>query len=268
MTTVSLSPRGSQGETVCALRAVSKAYANPNGRHVDVLRDVDLDLVAGRLTVLVGRNGVGKSTLLRLAAGLEPPTTGTVYRAADTASRPQVGLMYQEVEESLLPWRTNLGNIAFGLEAARSKPAQARSAARSFVAEHDLPIPLDNHPGTSSGGQRQMVAVVRAAVLRPALLALDEPFSKIDPSLVWRWRRFLVEFVRSARPAALVVTHSLDDAVYTADEICVLDRTPEGSRLLHVATVEVPDDDRHRWRGSAEAQRLRLTIADAVEGTP
>lgn len=188
---------------------------------VPVLAGIDMKLVSGTITVVVGRNGSGKSTLTKIIAGLIPPQSGQIKRFS-IAARPFVGLSPQEVDQSLLSWRNNRDNIALGLCAMGSSWQDARRQVDAFVKQYNLPVPLNQFPGTSSGGQRQMVAVVRSAILNPQLWLLDEPFSRVDPVRLEQWQQFVLTFTREAGIATLVITHNLDEALVLADVVRVL----------------------------------------------
>lgn len=202
--------------TVAQIENISHQFGT-----VPVLADINMRLVSGVITVVVGRNGGGKSTLAKIIAGLIPPQSGQI-RQFSIAKRPFVGLSPQEVDQSLLSWRNNRDNIALGLCAMGSSWQDARQRVDAFVEQYHLPVPLNQFPGTSSGGQRQMVAVVRSAILNPQLWVLDEPFSRIDPFRLEQWQQFVLTFTREAGIATLVITHNLDEALVLADVVRVL----------------------------------------------
>lgn len=252
---------------------VGRYYEEPAARPGKrwVLRDVDCVVRNGEILAVLGRNGVGKTTLLRVLVGLDEPQVGTVSGIPSLQDRPgHFGICFQEIEETLLPWRTNLGNAAAGLEAVGCERAEARRRVGDFVDEYGLEgVPWDRTPGLSSGGERQMVSLVRACVMRPRILAVDEPLSRIDPAHVWEWREFLLRFVTEHEVACLIVTHSLDDALYVADRVQVLAANEEsrgGASLAESHAVSVERHMRRAWRRSRGYQELRANLADALEG--
>lgn len=199
---------------------LAKSFPSKGARRA-VLDDVNLELRAGTTTALLGPNAVGKTTLLRLIAGLDQPTSGGIW-LAPAHDRNPIAIQFQEVEETLLPWRTNLDNASFGLEARGLPPHLARAQVEDLVATYDLPVPLHKKPSSSSGGERQMVAVLRAAVTRPQVLLLDEPFSRLGVGFAKAWWRFMRTFCRDANLAALIVTHNVVEAEAIADQVVVL----------------------------------------------
>jgi sulfonate transport system ATP-binding protein len=178
------------------------------GSHT-VLDGVDLRIASGEFVGLLGRSGSGKTTLLRILAGLDRETSGAI----ETATEPAV--VFQDPR--LLPWRTVEQNVGLGL---RGESARERS--RAALAEVDLGGREDAWPGQLSGGQRQRVALARALVRQPDLLLLDEPFSSLDALT----RVFAQEMISALwerhRPAVLLVTHDVEEALLLSDRILVL----------------------------------------------
>ena len=245
---------------------VGQSVARADGRLVHVLEGVNLTLPCGQIVAIVGRNGVGKSTLARIFAGLQTPSTGHVQWHGNAIQVPRCAISMQEIDESLLPWRTNLRNITIGLEAFGVPTQVATERGRAFVERYRLPVPLDEHPGTSSGGHRQMVSAVRAAIVKPALLILDEPFSRIDPTQVWLWRQFLLDYVSDSGSACMIITHSLDDALYVADEVTLLSRSGDrGATIVSSVRVSVGRARRRDWRRTSDYADLRQRLADEIE---
>lgn len=234
-----------------------------------ILRDLELALHAGKVASLVGPNGVGKTTLARVLAGIEPPSAGEVCRVSLT-NRPNASMVFQEVDESLLPWASNLSNVTVGLEALGRDAAEARQEWERFAEEFDLDdlLPMDQLVSRSSGGQRQMVALVRSAIVRPALLVLDEALSRIDPVHKGRWIRFVRRFARRFGTAVFLVTHDLDLAILVSDVVFVMTWDKNGSaELLPPILMEreqVFDED---WQGRAGQSYLaaRRRVEEALK---
>lgn len=182
------------------------------------LGPVSLTVARGEIVAVVGPSGAGKSTILRLLAGLEPPSEGAVARAEG-----RTGVVFQSA--TLMPWADALANVALPLELAGVARPEARvRAARALVAV-GLGDRLDARPRQLSGGMAMRVALARALVTEPDLLLLDEPFAALDSVT----RRRLIEDLhrlwagRSRRPAIVFVTHDVEEAVYLAGRALVLD---------------------------------------------
>lgn len=189
-----------------SLRGLGKAFAATN-----VLRNVDLAVAPGEFVALLGRSGSGKSTLLRIAAGLDRDVTGTVDVTGS------VSIAFQEPR--LLPWRRVWQNIVLGLPTGRA----SRETAAEALAEVELADMEERWPLTLSGGQAQRVSLARALVRRPDVLLLDEPFGALDALTRMAMHRLVAALWLRHRPAVLLVTHDVDEALLLSDRVLVLD---------------------------------------------
>jgi iron(III) transport system ATP-binding protein len=205
-----------------SFRNVAKHY----GSHV-ALADISLDIAAGEVVCLLGPSGCGKTTLLRLASGIDRPTSGEVLlndrvvAGPDTFVAPEkrnVGLMFQDF--ALFPHLTILQNVAFGLSALDKDTAQRE--ARAALARVGLDRYADEHPHILSGGQQQRVALARALAPRPSVILMDEPFSGLDVQLRDTIRTETLGLLRETRSTCLIVTHDPDEALQLADRIAVM----------------------------------------------
>jgi NitT/TauT family transport system ATP-binding protein len=204
-----------------------------------VLDDVSLTLHEGEIVGLLGRSGCGKSSLLRIIAGLIKPTGGNVTYQGKPVSGPAEGIAMVFQTFALFPWLTVLDNVEAGLEALGVAPAERR---RRALAAIDL-IGLDGfenaYPRELSGGMRQRVGFARALVVDPTLLLMDEPFSALDVLTAETLRTELLELWTTGRLAiksVLIVTHNIEEAVFMCDRIMVLSSNP--GRLI--ADIKVP----------------------------
>jgi sulfonate transport system ATP-binding protein len=175
-----------------------------------VLRNLDLEIASGEFVALLGRSGSGKTTLLRTLAGLDPADGQEVVTAGGRA------VVFQDPR--LLPWKRVWRNVALGLSGA-----DARDRARAALTEVGLGHRLDVWPATLSGGEAQRAALARALVREPELLLLDEPFASVDALTRIRMHDLVLSLWRAHRPAVLLVTHDVDEAVTLADRVLVLD---------------------------------------------
>nr|WP_294548156.1 ABC transporter ATP-binding protein [uncultured Rhodopila sp.] len=174
-----------------------------------VLNDLNLRIERGEFVVLLGESGCGKTTLLRALAGLDRVQGGRI----EAPRRP--AMVFQE--HRLLPWDSLWRNVALGLQAA-----DARARAEAALAEVGLGGRLDDWPRNLSGGQAQRVALARALVQKPELLLLDEPFAALDALTRIRMHALVIQLVARHRPAVLLVTHDVDEAIALADRILVM----------------------------------------------
>jgi sulfonate transport system ATP-binding protein len=211
-----------------------------------VLTGTDLDIAEGEFVAMIGRSGSGKSTLLRVLAGLDQEATGSV------AVRGPVAVAFQEPR--LVPWKRVLANVALGLRA----PSPAAEALRALE-EVGLTERASAWPLTLSGGEAQRASLARALVRSPSLLLLDEPFSALDALTRISMHRLVLSLWARHRPAVLLVTHDVDEALALADRVLVLG----DGRITQSAPVAVPRPrDRDHWE--LTALRLRLLTALGV----
>jgi sulfonate transport system ATP-binding protein len=222
----------------------------------EVLRGIDLAIGSGEFVALLGRSGSGKTTLLRILAGLDDGAEG---EARVPVAR---SVVFQDAR--LLPWLSVLDNTVLGLRDAES-PARSRARARgrAAITEVGLAGHEDDWPKTLSGGEAQRAALARALVREPDLLLLDEPFGALDALTRLRMQALVQELCARHRPAVLLVTHDVDEAVLLADRVLVL---TEGRISLDVP-VDVPAP-RRRGDDRFVALRTRLLTELGVEETP
>ncbi|WP_367297034.1 ABC transporter ATP-binding protein [Loigolactobacillus coryniformis] len=176
------------------------------------LHDVNFNIYPGEFIALVGMSGGGKSTILRLIAQLEQPTTGQVqFSDPDTTVR----VMFQN--DRLLPWMTNLENVSF-----KSKDKAERQRAQAILNEVGLAEFADSYPGQLSGGQKQRLALARALMAQPQLLLLDEPLGALDALTRRKMQAFIAEICAKQQLTTLLITHDVDEAARMADRVIVV----------------------------------------------
>jgi NitT/TauT family transport system ATP-binding protein len=204
-----------------SFRNVRKRFAA-----LDVIAEFNSEIESGELVALVGPSGCGKSTLLHMAAGLEKPSSGTVF--ADerpiTGPHPERMLMFQE--NALYPWLTLSQNVAMALELQNVDKQDALAKAREWLEKVKLKGFEDYYPHQVSGGMRQRTALARAFVSQPKALLLDEPFGALDALTRMTLQDALRDLILEARPTVLLVTHDVDEALFLADRILVFSPRP------------------------------------------
>jgi sulfonate transport system ATP-binding protein len=186
------------------VRHLSRSFGGPA-----ILDDLSFSIAPGEFVALLGRSGSGKSTLLRTLAGLDPAPPQTLSLPAARA------VVFQEPR--LLPWKRVWKNVALGL-----RIPDAKSHALAALAEVELSHRVDAWPLTLSGGEAQRAALARALVRAPKLLLLDEPFASLDALTRLRMQALVSQLWHKHRPAVLLVTHDVDEALLLADRVMVL----------------------------------------------
>ncbi|MEN9259935.1 MAG: ABC transporter ATP-binding protein [Thermostichus sp. HHBFW_bins_43] len=229
---------------------------------VPALADINLRLQPGSLTALVGPSGCGKSTLLRVIAGLETLSSGEVLidgqPPAVLKQRGEIAVAFQD--PSLLPWRTVESNVALAQTLARQ--SVNRQAIRDLLARVGLKGFERAKPAELSGGMRQRAAIARCLITQPRLLLLDEPFGAVDELTRRRLNLELPRLWEERGATALLVTHSIDEAVLLADEILVMSVRP--GRIVARIPVRLPRPRQAQILRSPEFHHLVAQVSEAL----
>jgi NitT/TauT family transport system ATP-binding protein len=241
-------------DAIVDVRHVSKRYATG----VEALRDVSVTFPGARLTTLLGPSGCGKTTLLKIVAGLVPPTVGEVWVQGRRVEGPGPERAFVFQDFALLPWATVLRNVGFGLE-LRGVAREAREeTARRWVAEVGLAGFEESYPHQLSGGMRQRVGLARALAVDADIILMDEPFSAVDEQTRRKFQEDLLVLLRDRGKTVLFVTHSIEEAVYLSDRIVLL--TPRPGTVHRVVQPGVD-----RGRRSPDEIRRDKGYLDAVD---
>lgn len=204
---------------------------------VQALDPVDLTVRRGEFVSIVGPSGCGKSTLLELVAGLQVPDAGSIAISGDSVTGPRdaTSIIFQDA--ALLPWRSVLDNVAFGLESRGASRAERHARARELVEIVGL-VGFENaRPAQLSGGMRQRVAIARCLSMDPDLILADEPFGALDEQTRLLMAAELLRVVERLSCSVLFVTHSLQEAVLLSDRVVVMSARP--GRVLEVLPVKL-----------------------------
>lgn len=233
-----------------------------DGVATEVLHDFTLSVPRGRFVAILGPSGVGKSTLLRVVAGLLAPSAGeAIVKVKRDGAHLPVALVFQDAR--LLPWRKVHDNVSFGLEHGRYGAAVRREKAESALALVGLAGYGERYSHELSGGQRQRVALARALAVDPDILLMDEPFAALDAITRESLQDELMRIHAATGKTVLFVTHSIDEAIYLADEVVAITGKP--GRLALSATVNAA---RPRRRGSAALSELGGQLRAEIFGAP
>jgi NitT/TauT family transport system ATP-binding protein len=218
---------------IIEVRGIHKVY----GGSVVALENIDLDFARGELTSLLGPSGCGKTTLLKIISGLLAPTSGEVRvnGAPVTGPGPERAFVFQDF--ALMPWATVLRNAAFGLEMQGMGRAEREDRARHYIEEVGLAGFEDKYPHELSGGMRQRVGLARALAVDADVLLMDEPFSAVDEQTRRKFQEDLIRLREIEKKTFLLVTHSIEEAVYLSDRIVML--SPRPGRLNRIVAPQI-----------------------------
>jgi NitT/TauT family transport system ATP-binding protein len=222
-----------------SLKEVDVAFRLADGGTYKAVTGASLDVADGEFVAIVGPTGCGKSTLLNVAAGLFPPSAGTVtvYGAPLTGRNVQAGYLFQA--DSLFPWKTSLDNIAIGLEVAGVAPAEARERATQWLARVGLGAFAARYPHMLSGGQRKRVGLAQVLIRDPKILLMDEPFGPLDAQTRQIMGNLLLDLWSADRKAVLFVTHDLEEAIALSDRVVIMSAGP-AARVIGDWKVALP----------------------------
>ncbi|MFA5332595.1 MAG: ABC transporter ATP-binding protein [Methanoregula sp.] len=241
------------------ITGLCQSFDRDNGSHLDVLDNLSLEVQDKEFVCILGASGCGKTTLLRLIAGLDVAKSGTIVLDGEEirGPNPKVGFVFQEY--SLFPWRNVIDNVAFGLEMKGIPKAERYSSAKRYLDLVNLPQFATCFPSELSGGMRQRVAVARALALDPVLLLMDEPFGALDAQTRNMLQKELLDIWEKTKKTVIFITHSVDEAVYLSDRIIVL--SPRPGRICKEIKLSMT---RPRDRTSVEFAELRRDILDLI----
>ncbi|WP_371811856.1 ABC transporter ATP-binding protein [Thiomicrorhabdus sp. 6S3-12] len=222
---------------VLDIQKLHKSFEH-KGKPVEVLREIDFTAYKREFICVVGPSGCGKSTLARLVAGLETIDDGQILMDGEAvkAPGPDRGMVFQSY--SLFPWMTVKDNVMFGLVESGMSKLTAESEALQWIDLVGLEKFADSYPHQLSGGMKQRVAIIRALANQPKVLLMDEPFAALDPKNRLKMQQYLLEIWQNIDITIFFITHDLDEAIYLADRILVLDAHP--GRVKEVVNVPLP----------------------------
>ncbi len=223
-------------------RNVSRWFrAEGRDKGVVALDCVTVGIRPREIVAVIGPSGCGKSTLLSLGAGLDMPSGGSVEINGEPVRGPRPDVAFMLQKDLLLPWRSIVENVEFGIEIQGLPPGERRARADSLLERFGLLDFARMYPHQLSGGMRQRAALARTMALQPTTLLMDEPFSALDAQTKIKLQGELVAAVRAANVTALVITHDLTEAVVLADRIYVM--SPRPGRIIKEIRVDLPKDE-------------------------
>jgi NitT/TauT family transport system ATP-binding protein len=240
--------------SVLDLIGVTKRFVAPNGGSwLTAIERVSMSVRDGEFVAVVGPSGCGKSTILNLVAGLDKPSDGRILlnQVPVEGPNPSVGFMLQK--DLLLPWRTIVHNVEFGLEARSISRADRRERALRELNRCRLSDFANSYPYQLSGGMRQRAALARTLAIDPAIVLLDEPFTALDAQTKLILQRSFAQTIAASSITTLLITHDLMEAVIMSDRILVMSERP--GQIVEEIQLDLPDRDNPLARISSPRAR-------------
>jgi len=222
-------------------RNVSMRFAAASGKALTAVEGVSFAVRDGEVVSLIGPSGCGKSTLLNIGSGLYTPSEGAALVDGERVQGPNAHVAFMLQKDLLLPWRTVLENVMFGVEIQRLALPERKRRALALLENLNLAEFGGHYPHQLSGGMRQRVALARTLAVDPSVLLLDEPFSAVDAQTRMVLQRELAQTLKRAGKTALLITHDLLEAVTLSDRVLVMSRRP--GRIIDEIRVELPQRD-------------------------
>jgi NitT/TauT family transport system ATP-binding protein len=209
-------------EAIVEVKDLAKTYEGG----VEALRNVSLRVPAGGLTTFLGPSGCGKTTLLKIIAGLIPPSSGEVRVKGEKIAGPGPERAFVFQDFALLPWANVLRNVAFGLELRGTARDQRFGIAHGYIEKVGLKGFELSYPHQLSGGMRQRVGLARALAVDADIVLMDEPFSSVDEQTRRKFQEDLLDLLKIEKKTVIFVTHSIEEAAYLSDQIVLLSQRP------------------------------------------
>lgn len=241
--------------SMVSIQNIKKSFIN-NGRKVEVLAGIDLEVERGEFVVIFGPNGCGKTTLLNIIAGLERKDGGEVILGGAL----KTSFVFQNYREAIFPWQKVVGNIAFPLQLKGISKKERCNKVKSLINSLGIKLDPQAYPYELSGGQQQMVAILRALITQPDILLLDEPFSSLDYKTTLLMEEKILEIWNQLHLTILFVTHEIDEAVFLSSRIALMSDKP--SSIVKALNNNLPYPRHWSMIGSAQFSNLKQTALD------
>jgi NitT/TauT family transport system ATP-binding protein len=233
-----------------------------------IIENLNLGVRPGEFLCIVGASGCGKTTALRLAAGLHQPSRGAVLFDGQPMLQPRrdIAIVFQDYGKALLPWRTAAGNVSLALEAAKMPASQRPARIDELLRKVGLPGHAGKYPTEMSGGMQQRLQIARCLAQEPKVLLMDEPFGALDAMTRQGLQDEVLALTVASNATVIFVTHDLEEAIYLGDRIIGL--LPHPGRIGIELSVNLPRPrDQLATREHPEFLRLRRQLFDFIKAT-
>ncbi|MHB1042261.1 MAG: ABC transporter ATP-binding protein [Eubacteriales bacterium] len=241
-------------------RSICKSFPGLNGSVNEVLRDINLSVPENQFLVILGPGQCGKTTLLNVMAGLEPPDSGEVLLEGKQVTGPntKMGMVFQKM--ALLPWKTVMENISMGPKLRGVSKREREEKAAYFIELVGLTGFEKSYPYQLSGGMKQRVGIARAYCNDPQVLLMDEPFGALDAQTRYLMEKEILRIWEQAKRTVVFVTNNIEEAIYLGDRIVLLSRCPATVKAGYTIDLARP-----RQHTDSKFLELRQLIADNTD---
>lgn len=260
--------KGKQLPGAINVRHVSKIY-DPEGVHVEAMRDCTFDIAPGEFTIIVGPSGCGKTTLLNAVAGFDNITGGEIYLDGELISspkhqiQPDVDRMVVFQNGALFPWKTVMENITYGpIVQGKLKKAQAEAKALEMLEMVCLAGLEHKYPEELSSGVQRRVEILRALINEPRVIMLDEPFRGLDAVAKTVMHEFLMQLFCKSPRTMFFITHDLDEAIFLGHKVVIMTTRP--AQVKKIVNVDLPWPRQHSVMNTKQYIDLKSEVLDAV----
>lgn len=224
--------------TKITLKNVSKSFLSEDGEKQNIIIDFNYTIDKPEIITIIGPNGCGKSTLLNLISGLSKPDKGEINLECRNKERPNIGYIWQDYRSSLLPWFSVGDNISYPLRIKGVGKKERRKLVNELLLKLNNQIDFNQTTYKLSGGEQQLVNLLRSFAANPDFLLLDEPFSALDQSYRWSMAFSVEKMWMKEKIPTIFVSHDIDEAVMLADKVILMSRKP--GNIEHIITNEMP----------------------------
>jgi NitT/TauT family transport system ATP-binding protein len=242
--------------TKLKISGLDKSY--DNGQNTVIYNDFNLEIKAGEFVSIFGPNGCGKSTLLNIIGGITEIDQGTIEFGNKPMNKVKIGCVFQDYKSSLFPWLSAKDNIGFPLKLIGVSSEKRAKLINKLLRQQKVSFRTDIYPYELSGGQQQLVALLRSLIIKPDVLLLDEPFSSLDYQTTLTMLDKLSRIWLKNKITTLFVSHEIDDAIFLGQKVVLLSIKP--TKILEIFPVTLPYPRNISMMASTEFNKIKNNI--------